>query len=145
MRSLHQRGRETKKFSFSVHLVSVWWGGAAPPWIFCRSAHVQTQAPRRWRLLLPTGAAEVFLKYTGWIFGDLISPTGGLNAGLFGQIIGQFSLIGGLISLVCRLISLIIGLISGNVSLICGLICLIGGLIRLIGGLISIISSLINL
>ena len=38
-------------------------GGAAPPWRFCRSAHVQTQAPRSWGLLLPQGTAEVFVKY----------------------------------------------------------------------------------
>ena len=61
------RGAERQRnSSFSVHLVSVWRDGAAPPWRFCRSAHVQTQAPRRWELLLPKGAAEFFWKYTGW-------------------------------------------------------------------------------
>ena len=55
-----------RNFSFSVHLVSVWWGWAAPPWRFSISAHEQTQAPRSWGLLLPKGAAEFFLKYTGW-------------------------------------------------------------------------------
>ena len=57
-----------RNFSFSVDLASVLWGGAAPPWRFCRSAHVQNQAPHGWRLMLPKGAAEVFLKYTEWIF-----------------------------------------------------------------------------
>ena len=59
-------GAERKRnFSFSFHLVSVYWGGVAPPWRFCRSAHEQTQAPRSWGLMLPKGAAEIFLKYTG--------------------------------------------------------------------------------
>ena len=67
IRSLHRRGRETKKLFFLLffHLLSVWWGGAAHPWRFCRSAHEQTQAPRSLGLLLPKGATEVFLKYTG--------------------------------------------------------------------------------
>ena len=38
------RGAERqRKLSLSVHLVSVWGGGAAPPWRFCRSAHEQTR------------------------------------------------------------------------------------------------------
>ena len=42
MRSLHQRSRQAKKDPFSVHIVSVWGGGAAPPWnFFYRFAHVQ--------------------------------------------------------------------------------------------------------
>ena len=61
-----------RNFSSSVHLVSVLWVGAAPPWRFCRSAHVQTQAPCSWGLLLPKGAAEVFLKYTGCYVNILI-------------------------------------------------------------------------
>ena len=64
-RSLHLRGRETKKFIFLSSSRLCLRGGAAPPWRFCRSAHEQTQAPRSSGLLLPKGAAEVFLKYTG--------------------------------------------------------------------------------
>ena len=58
-------GRETKKCIFlSSSCLSLMGLGSSSLEIL-QVAHEQTQAPCSWGLLLPKGAAEFFLKYTG--------------------------------------------------------------------------------